>query len=143
MIRQIKLKDREQWEKLYRDYANFSGVKVNKKVMHTVWNWLHDKTHNLKCLVYESKREIVAFAIYTSMPRTLSGKNIGFLDDLFVDTNFRGKRIGEKLLKKLKGIAGYKNWDFVRWISKRDNLSANTLYNRIAEKTTWDIYEIR
>ena len=143
MIRQIKLKDREQWEKLYCDYAKFSGVKVNKKVMHTVWNWLHDKTHNLKCLVYESKREIVAFAIYTSMPRTLSGKNIGFLDDLFVDANFRGKRIGEKLLKKLKDIAGYKNWDFVRWISRRDNLSANTLYNRIAEKTTWDIYEIR
>lgn len=143
MIRQIKLKDREQWEKLYRDYANFSGVKVNKKIMHTVWNWLHDKTHNLKCLVYESKREIVAFAIYTSMPRTLSGKNIGFLDDLFVDANFRGKRIGEKLLKKLNDIAGYKNWDFVRWISRQDNLSANTLYNRIAEKTTWDIYEIR
>ena len=68
---------------------------------------------------------------------------IGFLDDLFVDANFRGKRIGEKLLKKLKDIAGYKNWDFVRWISRRDNLSANTLYNRIAEKTTWDIYEIR
>ena len=137
------MKDREQWEKLYRDYANFSGVKVNKKIMHTVWNWLHDKTHNLKCLVYESKREIVAFAIYTSMPRTLSGKNIGFLDGLFVDANFRGKRIGEKLLKKLKDIAGYKNWDFVRWISRQDNLSANTLYNRIAEKTTWDIYEIR
>lgn len=143
MIRQIKLKDRVQWEKLYRDYANFSGVKVNKKIIQTVWNWLHDKTHKLKCLVYEIDREIVAFAIYTSMPRTLSGKNIGFLDDLFVDANFRGKRIGEKLLTKLKHIAGYKNWDFVRWISRQDNYPANKLYSRVAEKTTWDIYEIR
>jgi len=143
MIRQITLKDREQWEKLYRDYANFSDVKVNNKVIQTVWNWLHDKTHKLECLVYEIDREIVAFAIYTNMPRTLSGKNIGFLDDLFVDANFRGKRIGEKLLKKLKEIAGDNKWDFVRWISKQDNLPANTLYNRVAEKTTWDLYEIK
>ena len=143
MIRQITLEDKKQWEKLYRDYADFSKVEISNKILQTVWGWLHNKNHEIECLVYDVNGKIVAFAHYTKMPRTLSGKDIGFLDDLFVDANFRGKRIGEKLLNKLKEIAGNNNWDLVRWISKQDNLPANTLYNRVAEKTTWDLYEIK
>ena len=51
MIREIKLKDKEQWEKLYRGYADFYKVEMNDKILQTVWNWLHDKNHEVKCLV--------------------------------------------------------------------------------------------
>ena len=29
MIRQITLEDKKQWEKLYRDYADFSKVEIS------------------------------------------------------------------------------------------------------------------
>ena len=50
MIREIKLKDKEQWEELYRGYADFYKVEMNNKILQTVWNWLHDKTMKLKVL---------------------------------------------------------------------------------------------
>ena len=58
MIREIQLKDKEQWENLYRGYADFYKVKMNEKILQTVWNWLHDKNHELSGLVYEVDSKI-------------------------------------------------------------------------------------
>ena len=32
MIREIQLKDKEQWEKLYKDYADFYKVEMNNEI---------------------------------------------------------------------------------------------------------------
>ena len=42
MIREILLKDKEQWKELYISYADFYKVEMNDKILQTVWNWLHD-----------------------------------------------------------------------------------------------------
>ena len=55
MIRDIQLKDKDQWEKLYKGYADFYKVEMNNNILQTVWNWLHDKNHEVKGLVYELK----------------------------------------------------------------------------------------
>ena len=36
-----------------------------------------------------------------------------------------------------------KRWNLVRWITREDNLRAKSLYNRVSEKTTWDVYELK
>ena len=106
MIREIQLKDKEQWEKLYKGYADFYKVEMNNKILQTVWNWLHDKNHEVDGLVYEVDGNIVGFAHYRRMPSPLRGQDIGFLDDLFVDPNHRGQKIVEKLITpKTKIIA--------------------------------------
>ena len=104
MIRKIELKDRDQWEKLYRGYADFYKVEMNNQILKTVWGWLHDKSHEVSGIVYEVDEGIVALAHYRRMPRPLKGNDIGFLDDLYVDPEYRGKKIGEKILKELKEI---------------------------------------
>ena len=50
MIRDIQLKDKDQWEKLYKGYADFYKVEMNNKILQTVWNWLHDKIMKLRGL---------------------------------------------------------------------------------------------
>jgi len=102
MIREIQLKDKEQWEKLYRGYAVFYKVEMNNKILQTVWNWLHDKNHEVEGLVYEVDGNIVGLAHYRRTPSPLRGQDIGFLDDLFVDPKYRGQKIGEKLINKMK-----------------------------------------
>ena len=143
MIREIQLKDKEQWENLYRGYANFYKVKMNKKILQTVWSWLHDNSHELCGLVNVVNSSIVGFAHYRRMPRPLGGKDIGFLDDLFVEPKFRGQKIGEKILNELKKISKSKRWNLIRWITHDDNLRAKALYDRVAEKTKWDLYELK
>jgi len=143
LIRKIKLKDKEQWEKLYKDYADFYKVKMNNKILQKVWSWLHDKNHEIEGLVYEINGNIVGLAHYRRMPRPLKGKDIGFLDDLFVSPKFRGQKIGEQILSELKKISKSKGWNLVRWITRDDNLRAKSLYDRVAEKTKWDLYELK
>jgi len=143
MIRDIHLKDKEQWEKLYKIYADFYKVEMNDKILQIVWKWLHDKSHEVNGLVYEVDGNIVGLAHYRRMPSPLRGQDIGFLDDLFVDPEHRGQRIGEKLINKLKEISKSKRWNLVRWITREDNLRAKSLYNRVSEKTTWDVYELK
>ena len=105
MIREIQLKDKEQWEKLYRGYADFYKVEMNDKILQTVWNWLHDKSHEVEGLVYEVEDKIVGLAHYRRMPSPLRGQYIGFLDDLFVEPKYRGQKIGEKLRTLMPWIA--------------------------------------
>ena len=136
MIREIQLKDKEQWKKLYRGYADFYKVEMNNKIFQTVWNWLHDKNH-------EVNGSIVALAHYRKMPSPLRGQDIGFLDDLFVDPEYRGQKIGEKLINKMKEISKSKGWSLVRWITRDDNARAKSLYDRVSEKTNWDVYELK
>ena len=143
MIREIQLKDKEEWEKLYRNYADFYKVDIDDKILQIVWKWLHDKNHEMNGLVYEIDKNIVGFAHYRRMPRPLKGQDIGFLDDLFVDPKYRGQKIGEKILNKLKEISKSKGWNLVRWITRNDNLRAKSLYDRVAEKTTWEVYELK
>ena len=143
MIRDIHLKDKKEWEKLYKSYADFYKVEMNDKILQTVWKWLHDKSHEVNGLVYEVDGNIVGLAHYRRMPSPLRGQDIGFLDDLFVDLEHRGQRIGEKLINKLKEISKSKRWNLVRWITREDNLRAKSLYNRVSEKTTWDVYELK
>ena len=142
-VREIQLKDKEQWQELYKGYANFYKVEMNNQILETVWSWLHDKNHELNGIVYEIDENIVALAHYRRMPRPLKGKDIGFLDDLFVEPIHRGKKIGEQLLNELKKISKSKGWDLIRWITRDDNLRAKNLYDRVADKTHWDLYELK
>ena len=142
MIRNIEIKDKEQWKKLYHGYADFYQVTISEQILETIWDWLHDTDHDLNALVYEIDNSIVALAHYRRMPSPLRGKYIGFLDDLYVEPQFRGKRIGEKIIKKLNDISKERNWGLIRWITRNDNHNAKSLYDKVAKKSTWEVYEL-
>ena len=143
MIREIQLKDKDQWEKLYKGYADFYKVEMNDKILQTIWSWLHDKSHDVEGLVYEVEDKIIGLAHYRRMPSPLRGQYIGFLDDLFVDPKYRGQKIGEKLINQMKEISISRGWNLVRWITRNNNTRAKSLYDRVSEKTTWDTYELK
>ena len=141
-IRSIKLNDKEGWEELYQGYAEFYKVEMTQAILNTVWSWLTNEQHELNGLICELEDKIVAFAHYRRMPSPLRGKDIGFLDDLFVLPHFRGLKIGEQIISELKTISTYKRWDMVRWITRSDNLRAKSLYDKVSKKTNWEVYEL-
>ena len=78
MIREIRPDDKNQWEILYRGYADFYKVEMNDEILKTVWKWLIDQSHEVNGLVYEENSKIIALAHYRKMPSPLRGKYIGF-----------------------------------------------------------------
>ena len=93
MIRYLEQNDKENWEKLYIGYANFYKTSMNREILDTLWSWIHNDNHIVNGICYELEGKIVGIAHYRTMPRPINGQYIGFLDDLFVEPNFRRKKI--------------------------------------------------
>ena len=143
MIRSFEQKDRGNWAKLYNGYADFYNVPMNKAILDTLWNWIHDESHIVNGFCFELEGKIVGIAHYRTMPRPIKGQYIGFLDDLFVEPDFRGQKIAQKLINHLKSISKINNWGGIRWITHSSNKSAKNLYDKIAKNTGFELYELK
>ena len=143
MIRKLNLKDKEKWSKLYYGYAEFYKVPMNQGILDTLWGWIHDNNHIVNGICYELDSSIVGIAHYRTMPRPIKGQYIGFLDDLFVDPEFRGKTIAQKLINHLKSLSKGNNWNGIRWITHSSNENAKKLYDKIAHNTGFELYELK
>ena len=143
MIRKLEQKDKKNWIKLYNCYAKFYKVPMNTEVLDTLWGWIHDENHAVDGFCFELGNKIVAIAHYRTMPRPIKGQYIGFLDDLFVDPDFRGQKIAQKLISHLKSLSKANNWQGVRWITHYSNEHAKKLYDKIANNTGFELYELK
>ena len=143
MIRKLELKDKENWSKLYNGYADFYKVPMNKGILDTLWGWIQDETHDVNGICFELEGKIVGIAHYRTMPRPIKGQYIGFLDDLFVEPEFRGQKIAQKLISHLKSLSKANNWDGIRWITHSSNENAKKLYDKIANNTGFELYELK
>ena len=143
MIRNLSHADFEVWSNLYRDYAKFYKVPMNKEILNKLWGWIQDKGHVVNGICFKFEEKIVGIAHYRTMPRPIKGQYIGFLDDLFVDSGFRGLKIAQKLISHLKSISKAKNWDEIRWITHSSNDNAKHLYDKIGNNTGFELYELK
>ena len=143
MIRNLQLKDRENWSKLYIDYADFYKVPMNADILNTLWSWIHNKNHIVNGICFELEDKILGIAHYRAMPRPIKGQYIGFLDDLYVKPEFRCQKIAQKLINHLKSLSKDNNWEGIRWITHSSNQNAKKLYDKIAINTGFELYELK
>ena len=143
MIRKLERKDKKNWIKLYCGYAKFYKVAMNQEILDTLWNWIHNEIHDVNAICYEFEGKIVGIAHYRTMPRPIKGQYIGFLDDLFVEPEFRSQQIAQKLISHLKSLSKDNNWDGIRWITHSSNQNAKKLYDKIAFNTGFELYELK
>ena len=143
MIRHLEQKDKENWAKLYNGYANFYKVPMDTGILDTIWSWIHDKNHIVNGICFELENKIFGIAHYRSMPRPIKGQYVGFLDDLFVEPDFRGQKIAQRLIIHLKSLSKVNNWNGIRWITHSSNENAKKLYDKIANNTGFELYELK
>jgi GNAT superfamily N-acetyltransferase len=135
--------DRPQWRRLYDGYAAFYKVPMNDEIAERVWGWINDPAHSVEALVARTgEGRLVGLAHFRSMPRPLNGSTAGFLDDLFVDPEFRGGRVADRLLTALADVARTRGWTVIRWLTADDNYRARGVYDRHAKRTMWITYQM-
>ena len=127
---------------IYYVYAAHYDVNLTPEGLSLTWGWLMDNLHPLTGLCCVSSGRLVGLAHYREMPSPLDGEYIGFLDDLIVHREFRRNGIAKKLLKEIKVICQKSGWNAVWWITKDDNYEARKVYDKIARKTDWVLYEM-
>jgi ribosomal protein S18 acetylase RimI-like enzyme len=143
MIRNLNKSDFNGWCDLYKSYANFYKVPMNNEILNTLWGWILDKNHIVNGICCELEGKIVGIAHFRTMPRPIKAQYIGFLDDLFVEPDFRGKKIAQKLIDHLKSLSKTNNWGSIRWITHSSNENAKKLYDKIANNTGFELYELK
>ena len=143
MIRKFNKDDFKRWSNLYQEYAIFYNVPMNMGILETLWDWINDENHIVNGICFELNNKIIGIAHYRTMPRPIKGQYIGFLDDLFVDPDFRGQKIAQKLISHLKSLSKANNWNGIRWITHSSNKNAKKLYDKIANNTGFELYELK
>jgi GNAT superfamily N-acetyltransferase len=139
----LEPRHRADWERLYAGYAAFYKVEQSAEMRATVWGWIMDPAHEVKALVAETPDgKAVGLAHYRPFARPLRATTGGFLDDLFVDPDFRGKRVADALIGALSEIGRQKGWNVIRWITADDNYRGRGVYDRLATRTMWITYDV-
>ena len=141
-IYEIQQKHYEVWIELYHKYAEYYQVDIPKDNFDLTWKWLTSENYPFWGILADVDSKIVGFAHFRSLPSPLDSCEVGFLDDLFVLQEYRGKKIGYSLIEKVHQIGKSKNWPYINWITKDDNYTARTLYDKISTKTDWNFYEL-
>ena len=141
-ICEIQQKHYEVWIELYHKYAEYYQVDIPKDNFDLTWKWLISENYPFWGILADVDSKIVGFAHFRSLPSPLDSCEVGFLDDLFVLQDYRGKKIGYSLIEKVHQIGKSKNWPYINWITKDDNYTARTLYDKISTKTDWNFYEL-
>ncbi len=135
--------DEQQWRDLYRGYADFYQVEMNDQIMDNVWDWIHDDNNPFYCIVAKDKNEtLLGFMHFRAMPSPLRGATVGFLDDLFVLPEARGKGVVTALYDDLKKQGKEKGWPLIRWITADNNYRARSVYDKLSDKTHWVTYQL-
>jgi ribosomal protein S18 acetylase RimI-like enzyme len=85
--------------------------------------------------------EVIGFAHYRSLPDTFTAANEWFLDDLYVRPESRGAGAATALIDAVAERAASDGGGKLRWITAADNTTAQSVYDKVATRTTWVTYE--
>ena len=139
----VEQRHRADWDRLYAGYAEFYRVTQTPEMRDRVWSWIHDPAHETNGLVAEdAEGRAVGLAHFRAFTRPLSATTGGYLDDLFVDPQMRGKRVADALIEALAEEGRRRGWSVIRWITAEDNSRARAVYDRVAKLTPWRTYDI-
>ncbi len=87
-------------------------------------------------LIAEWDGEAVGYVSYTFNYSIWMGGVYLNIDDLFVWKKFRGKKIGEQLMLKIKEVGKEQGLSRIRWEVEQDNLGAIKFYEKLGAELT-------
>lgn len=135
--------DYAQWQTLFSAYADFYKMPMDRTILENVWSWIFDDSKAFFSLIAKDENgQAVGFMHYRAMPSPLRGREVGFLDDLFVDPECRGSGIVDALFDALTESAKAHGWPNVKWITADNNYRGRAVYDRVANKTHWQTYQL-
>lgn len=130
------------WRALFDGYTTFYKRTLTDQVAEAVWGWINDPAHEVEGVLALEGETPVGLAHFRRQPRPAVGRDMGYLDDLFVDPDVRARGIGRALLAHVADVGRARGWGVVRWTTADDNYRARSLYDQVAAKTAWNLYEM-
>jgi GNAT superfamily N-acetyltransferase len=131
------------WLPLFEEYCRFYKTELDDAKALIVWNWIRDEADSLQAaLAVDDEGRPVGLAQFRAVPDTLAATRGIHLDDLYVDEGHRAGGVGRALIEFVHARAAEIGTGGVTWITALDNADAQRLYDQVAERTSWVVYEM-
>jgi len=132
-IRGLEEGDRRAWERLWRGYLDFYETEIPDGVTEKTWSRLLESNVPMFCLVAGTDEDdVIGFTHCVVHLNTWTVHPICYLEDLFVDPAYRKAGVGRQLIEAVGEKAKAENWGRLYWMTKQDNHTARSLYDKIA-----------
>lgn len=141
-IREAGAGDQSPWREMFLAYGVFYETDFTEDIIRGVWQWIVEPSHPLTCWVAEGDAELLGFAHVRHQPDTFRAGPSWFLDDLFTIPTARGRGVGRALIAHATAVAAENGGGDLRWITAEDNHVARGLYDTLATRTSWVMYEL-
>jgi GNAT superfamily N-acetyltransferase len=130
-IRKGKEKDFPALLSLIREEAIFD--KSPSAVVKNTVKQMQKEKKDIHFFVAEHGNKVVGIAVYFFAYYTWVGKSL-YLDDLYINSEYRGNKIGTKLLFKVFEVAMKENCNRLRWEVEEKNIGAQNFYHKFGAK---------
>jgi GNAT superfamily N-acetyltransferase len=144
-VRDLHHDDFARWRPLWDGYNEFYGRKDKTALPETItnltWSRFFDGYEPLYALVAERSGQLIGLVHYLLHRSTTSLSSNCYLQDLFTAESARGEGIGRALIAEVHARAASAGCGKVYWQTHETNAVAMKLYDKVAEKSGFIMYQ--
>ena len=134
---------KSQWLPLWNGYLEFYKENLPQEITDLTFARLCDPNeHNMGGFMAFDGDKAIGLVHYVIHRGTWSGKDVCYLEDLFVDPNVRGGGVGRALINKVADFAREEDHRHVYWMTQNDNSRARILYDNMAGQSEFVVYKL-
>lgn len=130
----------EQWLPLWQAYLTFYKTQLSDEQIRLSWKRItNPEQTDIFGFAIKMDNNMVGFAHLNSHISTWTDLPYCYLQDLYVDEKFRNQGLARQLIEYCYQACTGK-FDRVYWLTHETNITAQYLYNQIANKTEYIHY---
>jgi GNAT superfamily N-acetyltransferase len=141
-IRELKETDKDRWLELWAGYLEFYKSNLSTEQTEFTWKRLINNEQKMHGFVAENENVVIGFTHCLFRPSTWTETDYCYLEDLYVDSNIRGKGVGRALMNRVVELAKAKNSKRVYWTTQEFNKTARVLYDSITSVSEFVQYRL-
>jgi GNAT superfamily N-acetyltransferase len=145
-IRSLAPNDRQEWEMLWSGYQDHYETSLPKEVTDFLWQKISEQIVDPNVFgiaaVDDETGQLLGICHYLFHASTWSITPYCYLEDLFTTHEARGHGVGRALIQRVVDEAAKQHSPKVYWQTHETNAVAQVLYNRVANRTGFMVYDI-
>jgi GNAT superfamily N-acetyltransferase len=136
--------DFREWLALWDGYNAFYGregaTALSREITQMTWGRFFDAYEPMHALIAEQQGQLLGLVHYLFHRSTIDIAPTCYLQDLFTDERARHKGVGRALITAVYERARTAGSPRVYWQTHETNLTARSLYDKIAERSGFIVY---
>ena len=141
-IRPLRAEDEPDWHRLWTAYLAFYETVLPEEIYRSTFTrLLSGQPNEYNGLIAVLDGRPVGLAHYLFHRSCWHIDDICYLQDLYADPDVRGTGIGRALIEAVYEKATGRGSKEVYWMTQEFNATARRLYDRLAEKTPFLVYQ--